>query len=218
MKGARRRLRIGYYNAFSRVYDSFIQMHSSGDSRTSLRDELAASVGVGQGDKVLDLCTGTGAMLPPLSRRVGKDGQVVGVDFSPGMLQRAHDRVADTVNVELCRADVTNLPFEDNTFDGATISHAFYELNGEDIERFLREVHRVLKPGGHFVMMEHEVPTRAVIRMLYYLRILSMGSAKTLGILRHEQEQFESIFQHVEKRLASSGESKIYICTKRDAD
>jgi len=213
MPSWQKRMRIGYYDAFSKVYDRFVQMHS-GDDRAELRDELATAVGAGEGDAVLDLCTGTGAMLTALQRQVGESGRVVGVDFSPGMLAQARTKVGDAVNIELQQADVTRLPFDDDTFDGATISHAFYELKGDDIDKFLREVHRVLKPGRRFLMMEHEIPTKTFIRLLYYLRILSMGSAKTLQILRHEQETFQRVFSNVEKRQASSGGSKIYICTK----
>jgi ubiquinone/menaquinone biosynthesis C-methylase UbiE len=208
-----RKLRIGYYDAFAHCYDGFIQLHS-GDRSAALREELAGAGGISHGDTVLDLCTGTGAMLPALRRRVGDNGRVVGVDFSPGMLGRARDRMADTANVELYEVDVINLPFADDTFDGATISHAFYELKGHDVDKFLQETHRVLKPGRRFVMMEHEVPKLTAVRLLYYLRVLSMGSAKTLQILRHEREHFQRVFRHVEKRLASSGGSKIYVCTK----
>ncbi len=213
MKSFRRMLRVGYYDAFAQFYNRFIQLHS-GDKNAALREELAETLGVGEGDAVLDLCTGTGAMLPALRHRVGEGGRVVGVDFSPGMLARARARMNDAANVELYEADVTDLPFSDNTFDGATISHAFYELKGDDIEKFLREVHRVLKPGRCFLMMEHEIPKRTFIRLLYYLRILSMGSAKTLRILRHEREHFLRVFNQVEKKLASSRGSKIYICIK----
>ena len=210
----RRHFRIAYYNLFSRFYDRFIDLHS-GDREGDLRDELASMVGVQPGGSVLDLCTGTGSMLAPLAKQVEESGKVTGVDFSPGMLDQARNKVADLRNMELVEADVTDLPFPDNHFDGAVCSHAFYELKGDAPLRFLHEVHRVLKPGRRFLMMEHEVPENLIVRILFYFRVFSMGSAKTLRILRHEREIFLQVFKQVEKRIASSGRSKIYICTKQ---
>jgi len=209
----KRRRRVAYYDAFSHVYNGFVELHS-GDQGGGLRDELAAAVGLQMGDKALDLCTGTGAMLPALLRQVGSGGRVVGVDFSPGMLHQAKKRVAGRSYVQLVEADVTRLPFPDNHFDGAVCSHAFYELKDEAPLQFLHEVHRVLKPGKSFLMMEHDVPENPLVRFLFYLRILSMGSRKTLEILRREQEFFAAVFPQVEKRQSTTGNSKIYRCTK----
>ena len=216
MTNFRHRFRIAYYNLFSEVYDPFINLHS-GDHNAALRDELAAALALEPDDAVLDLCTGTGSMLPALARQVGETGSVVGVDFSPGMLNKAREKVRGQTNIDLREADVAALPFPNDTFAGACISHAFYELKGDTPLHFLHEVYRVLKPGGRFVMMEHEVPERPFIRLLFYSRILSMGSAKTLKILRHEQDIFRTVFPTVEKTLASSGHSKLYLCTKAPA-
>ena len=214
MAAQRQRIRIVYYNLFSKIYDRFISLHSC-DRGGTLREELACAVGLQPGDKVLDLCTGTGSLLPPLLGQVGEEGRIIGVDFSSGMLAQARRRVDGSSNVDLVNADVTDLPFRDNSFDGATCSHAFYELKGDEANKFLREIYRVLKPGKRFLMMEHEVPKYLITRMLFYLRILSMGSAKALEILRHERETLLQVFPQVEKTLADTGRSKIFACTKR---
>ena len=214
MTARRQSLRIVYYNLFSKIYDRFISLHS-GDRGGTLREELACAVGLQPGDKVLDLCTGSGSLLPPLLRQVGEAGRIIGVDFSSGMLAHARKKVNGASNVDLVNSDVSDLPFRDNVFDGATCSHAFYELKGDEASRFLHEIYRVLKPGKQFLMMEHEVPKHLITRMLFYLRILSMGSAKALGILRHERENLLQVFPQVEKTLADTGRSKIFACTKR---
>ena len=74
-------------NLFSRIYDLIIRLHSQ-DRQGSLRGFITARTRVSEGDRVLDLCTGTGAVAVELARRVGKGGLVVGLDFSSGMLEK----------------------------------------------------------------------------------------------------------------------------------
>jgi len=190
--------RIRYYDAFSGVYDRFVAAHSS-DRDGRLREVLADRADLRPGDCTLDLCTGTGAMLPALARRAGHRGLVVGLDFSGGMLREARKKIAGTPGVALVRADAEELPFRDGAFHAVTCSHAFYELKGEGAERALREVARTLRPGGSFLMMEHEVPARFLIRILFYVRLLSMGLRKALEVVGHEESFFSRHFALVER-------------------
>jgi len=200
--------RIRYYDAFSGVYDRFVAAHSS-DRDGRLREVLADRADLRPGDCTLDLCTGTGAMLPALARRAGHRGLVVGLDFSGGMLREARKKIAGTPGVALVRADAEELPFRDGAFHAVTCSHAFYELKGEGAERALREVARTLRPGGSFLMMEHEVPGRFLIRILFYVRLLSMGLSKALEVLGHEESFFSRHFALVERIETDTGKSKI---------
>jgi demethylmenaquinone methyltransferase/2-methoxy-6-polyprenyl-1,4-benzoquinol methylase len=84
MKGLRR----VYYDIFSRFYDGFIALHSR-DTQGAARTFLVDRVPVQNGGSVLDLCTGTGTLLTYLQAKVGPSGQVIGVDFSTGMLRTA---------------------------------------------------------------------------------------------------------------------------------
>jgi ubiquinone/menaquinone biosynthesis C-methylase UbiE len=210
VKGKRSRYRIRYYDAFSRVYDRFVAAHSS-DPEGSLREELAERAALQPGDRALDLCTGTGAMLPALARRAGGHGLVVGLDFSGGMLEQARSKLADRPGVALILADAERLPFRDRSFDAVSCSYAFYELKGAGAERALEEVTRTLAPDGRFIMMEHEVPKKPLIRLLFFIRLLSMGLRKALEVLGHEQELFERHFPVVERIETKSGRSKIIL-------
>jgi ubiquinone/menaquinone biosynthesis C-methylase UbiE len=210
VKGRRSRFRIRYYDAFSRVYDRFVEAHSS-DPEGRLREELAERTALRRGDRALDLCTGTGAMLPALARRTGESGLVVGLDFSRGMLGQARSKLAGTPGVALVRADAERLPFRDSCFRAISCSHAFYELKGEGAERTLEEVTRTLAPDGLFVMMEHGLPEKPLIRFLFYIRLLSMGLRKALEVLGHEEEFFQRHFPVVERLGTESGRSKIII-------
>jgi demethylmenaquinone methyltransferase/2-methoxy-6-polyprenyl-1,4-benzoquinol methylase len=207
MKGVRR----AYYDIFSGFYDGFVALHSR-DLQGAARTLLVDRVPVEKGGSVLDLCTGTGTLLPRLQAKVGPSGQVVGVDFSSGMLKMAGKKTQGLPNVALVKADAGSLPFASGIFDAVTCSHAFYELKGETQRRALREIARVLKPEGAFLMMEHDVPANLFVRILFYLRLTCIGAGWAMSFLRHEREVLEGCFGSVEKVVAPAGRSKIMIC------
>jgi ubiquinone/menaquinone biosynthesis C-methylase UbiE len=135
----------------------------------------------------------------------------VGLDFSRGMLAQARRRVGGARGVVLVRAEAERLPFRAGSFDAATCSHAFYELRGEGAERALDEVTRTLRPGGAFLMMEHEVPRRLLVRLLFYVRLLSMGLSKAREVLGNEEALFRRHFRVVERVASDTGRSKIIV-------
>lgn len=208
-----RNFRRSYYNFFSSFYDRFVALHSS-DAQSAVRRHLADLAPATEGEKILDICTGTGSLLPYLARKVGPAGSVVGLDFSSGMLAVNRLKTQGFKNVFLVEADVVRLPFAGSSFDTVTCSHAFYELKGEDREQVLQEILRVLKPGKPFLMMEHDVPVNPLVRALFYVRMASMGAKRALSILKHERSTLESTFSKVEKATSPSGRSKIMICWK----
>ena len=205
--------RRAYYDVFSKYYDGFVALHSR-DPQGVARKFLVDKIPIQNGGSVLDLCTGTGTLLTHLQAKVGPNGQVVGVDFSPGMLKVAREKTKSFANVNLVEADAGCLPFAAETFDAVTCSHAFYELKGETQERALREIVRVLRPSGAFLMMEHDVPANAFVRALFYLRLTFIGGGRAITFLRREQEVLERHFASVEKVMAPAGRSKVMICRK----
>jgi ubiquinone/menaquinone biosynthesis C-methylase UbiE len=154
-------------------------------------------------------------MLPVLAQRAGETGLVVGLDFSRGMLERARSRIAGTPGLALVLADAEWLPLRDASFSAVTCSHAFYELKGGGVDRALRDVVRILRPGGGFLMMEHEVPAKPLLRFLFHLRLLSMGLRKAREILGHEETLFRRYFGAVERIATATGRSKIILAWKR---
>jgi len=208
-----RLMRRAYYNKFSSFYDRFVALHSR-DTQGLARKVLADRLPVENGGSVLDVCTGTATLLSHLQAKVGRDGQVVGVDFSHGMLKVAHEKAKSFPNVHLVEADAGCLPFVAGTFDAVTCSHAFYELKGETQDWALREIVRVLKPKGAFLLMEHDVPPNAFVRALFYLRLTFIGAGRAITFLRHEREVLERYFQNVEKTGPPAGRSKVLICRK----
>lgn len=212
-----KKFRQKYYDYFSHFYDRFVALHST-DSALRLRYFLADATGLKKGDTVLDICTGTGSVLIPLKEKVQAQGLVVGVDFSIGMLKAGRSKIFNHGSIVLVLADVAYLPFKKEVFNAVTCSHAFYELKGKTQDNCLQEIGRVLKPDRPFLMMEHDVPQNFFVRMLFYLRLLSMGPNKALEILRHEREFLMKYFRSVEKMSAPTGKSKVMICRERYVD
>jgi len=208
-----RRVRRAYYDTFSRFYDRFVALHSR-DRQGMARKFLVDRVPIQNGGWVLDLCTGTGTLLTHLQAKVGPNGQVVGVDFSHGMLKIAQEKTRSLANVCLVEADAGCLSLADGAFNAVTCSHAFYELKGDTQDQALQEIVRVLRSGGNFLMMEHDVPANPFVRALFYLRLVFMGTGRAITFLRHEKEVLERYFGSVEKVAAPTGRSKVMICRK----
>lgn len=112
--------------------------------------------------RYLDLCAGTLDLAAELGNRPGFGGEVIGADFAPAMLERGRGKSS---RVTAVAADALSLPFGDTSFDGATVG--FGVRNLMDLDAGLREVARVIKPGGRLVILEFTTPRRQPLRALY---------------------------------------------------
>ncbi len=204
-----------YYNIFSYFYDIIIRLHSQ-DKAGYLRKFIVDKANLVEGDRALDICTGTGSVAIELARGAGNDGMAVGVDFSRGMLDKARNKVKKLgiQNVHFVEANVSELPFKADSFHATTCSHAFYELKGAEREKTIKEVVRVNKKGGRFCMMEHEVPENPFVKMLFYLRMYTMGSSDAKIFLKEDILPFKREFNKVKKEVTVTGKSKL-ICAEK---
>ncbi|QYK56528.1 MAG: bifunctional demethylmenaquinone methyltransferase/2-methoxy-6-polyprenyl-1,4-benzoquinol methylase UbiE [Fimbriimonadaceae bacterium] len=116
----------------------------------SWRSRAVEQLALSPGDSVLDVCCGTGDFLLPLLKAVGEGGNVVGVDFSFPMLRLAGGKVRPRAALGL--ADARRLPFQSASFNAVTMGWGL--RNVVDRDAALREVCRVLKPGGRFVCLD----------------------------------------------------------------
>jgi demethylmenaquinone methyltransferase/2-methoxy-6-polyprenyl-1,4-benzoquinol methylase len=169
------------FDRIAPVYDAMNRVMTAGLDRR-WRAETARAV-VSPGDRVLDACCGTGDLAIAGLGRLGSTGKVTGLDFSERMLERAR---AKSDEVEWIQGDALALPFADGSFDAATVG--FGVRNLDDLEAGLRELRRVLGPGGRVGILEITRP-RGLLRPFYKLwfdglvplagKLLPGGSAYT---------------------------------------
>ncbi|MGM0557804.1 MAG: class I SAM-dependent methyltransferase [Myxococcota bacterium] len=114
-----------------------------------------------EGERILEVGVGTGKNMAHYPD--GRD--ITALDISPAMLERARRR-ADRhgVDVDLVEGDAQDLPFEDDTFDSAV--HTFVFCSVPDPVQGLRELNRVVKPGGQLLMLEHVLSDKSILRPL----------------------------------------------------
>jgi demethylmenaquinone methyltransferase/2-methoxy-6-polyprenyl-1,4-benzoquinol methylase len=122
------------------------------------RERAADLAALAPGDRALDVATGTGDLALELTRRVGPSGEVVGSDFSEGMLEHARRNGEGVPGVRFERANALELPYRDGEFAAATVG--FGARNFSDLAQGLREMTRVVRPGGKVVVLEITTPTR----------------------------------------------------------
>ena len=134
---------------------------------------------------ILDLACGTGDFSVAIARKMPVGAHVTGVDLSEGMLAVMKEKVAAEglqEKISIRQGDGEELPFADGSFDRVTI--AFGIRNFENREKGLREMLRVLRPGGRVVILELSVPQNAFFRWcynLYFLHILPLIGGKVSG-------------------------------------
>jgi demethylmenaquinone methyltransferase/2-methoxy-6-polyprenyl-1,4-benzoquinol methylase len=146
------------FDRIAPVYDVMNRVFTMGlDGRWR---KLAAAGAVRPGDRVLDAACGTGD-LALADRKAG--GEVTGLDFSERMLERARQK---SDQVQWVQGDVLALPFGDASFDAATIG--FGIRNVDDLDAGLRELARVVRPGGRLAVLEITRPT-GVLRPFFRL-------------------------------------------------
>ncbi len=147
------------------------------------------------GDVALDLCCGSGDLTRLLAKEVG-DGRVIGVDFSCELLAIAQTKTNySQQNLEWVEADVLKLPFEDNSFDCATMGYGL--RNVVDIPLCLQELHRVLKPGAKAAILDFHRPSQPYITQFqeWYLKTLVVPTAERLGV----KSEYDYIAPSVER-------------------
>lgn len=128
------------------------------------RKQAVAALSLAPDARVLDVCCGTGALTREIARSV-PEGSVTGVDFSENMLAVARKH-RNPGNVSYERGDALALRYPDGSLDAAAMG--FSLRNIPDIGACLREIGRVLRPGGAFVNLEIGKPRNPVIRRLFY--------------------------------------------------
>jgi demethylmenaquinone methyltransferase/2-methoxy-6-polyprenyl-1,4-benzoquinol methylase len=150
------------FDAIAPTYERVNRRCSAGRD-AAWRSKAVRLAGIGPTDDVLDVACGTGDLARALA--VAGAHRVVGCDFAPGMLALAANRPLPNLGYVL--GDALRLPFADQSF--SVVSCAFGVRNFQDLDQGLREMRRVLQPGGRLVILEFTRPANRVIRWFYEL-------------------------------------------------
>ena len=187
------------FTSVASKYDLMNDLMSFGVHRIWKRWFTATS-GVRDGDRVLDLAGGTGDIAALLLARVGDSGGVVLGDINAAMLRTGRDRLLDqglVRNLDYAQLNAEALPFADRTFDAVTI--AFGLRNVTDKPQALREMQRVLKPGGRALILEFSAVRSEWLKPLYdfhSFQVLPRLGAFIAGDRESYQYLAESIRKH----------------------
>lgn len=220
------------FDTISGNYDGLNRVISFGID-IKWRKRVVAILKKKQPNIILDIATGTG----DLAINLVKTGahKIIGLDISPGMLEVGKKKVLKKQlgqTIDMVEGDSENLPFDNDTFDAVTV--AFGVRNFETLEKGLTEIHRVLKPGGTFVVLETSVPTKTPYKQGYVFytkymlpkigRLFSKDDSayaylsKSASVFPHGQK-FNNIlrkigFIDVVNKPQTFGVASIYIATK----
>jgi demethylmenaquinone methyltransferase / 2-methoxy-6-polyprenyl-1,4-benzoquinol methylase len=182
------------FDRISGVYDLMNQVMTAGLHHV-WRRRAADLAQAGPGREVLDVATGTGDLAIEMA---GRGATVIGSDFSEEMLARARTKRAD---ITWEWANAMDLPYEDDRFDAATVG--FGARNFSDLERGVREMARVVRPGGRVVVLEITTPTRPPLSTFF--RVWFDTIVPALGKLSGNPDAYEYLPSSVKRFPAPDG-------------
>ena len=178
-------------------YDSIARWHDDiGRFTMPHRSDALEALNVRPGECVLDLACGGGPNFSGIVTELGPGGLLVGLDYSPGMLKKACQRLRQHQwgRINLLLGDASRLPFADNVFDRAICTYSLKVI--PPYRQALDEVVRVLKPGGVFIVLDGK-PSSGTTRFLNSLAIrLARGAMSELT--RPLVDEIERRFQDVQ--------------------
>lgn len=184
------------FHSVAKRYDVMNDLMSGGLHRVWKHFTLTTS-GVKPGDKVLDIAGGTGDLARGWSKRVGKKGEVWLTDINSSMLTVGRDRLLDEgLILPVSLADAEKLPFPDNYFDAVSVAFGLRNMTHKDAA--LKEMCRVLKPGGKLMVLEFSKVWKPLspIYDFYSFKALPVMGKMVAGDADSYQYLAESIRMH----------------------
>lgn len=190
---------LSIFKAIAKKYDTMNTVLSFNQDKY-WRKFAVEQTGLKQGGKALDVCCGTGLITREIAKKVGPTGKVIGLDFCEEMLEVANrERLKSPYgdSIEYFKGNAMDLPFPDNMFDSVTIG--FGLRNVPDMKKTIREMLRVVKPGGRVVSLEFTKPTVPVFKQVYnfyfdkwvpFLGKFRVGSVRSYKFLHDSWKAF----------------------------
>jgi demethylmenaquinone methyltransferase/2-methoxy-6-polyprenyl-1,4-benzoquinol methylase len=208
-----------FYKDIYHKYDLVNRIFTFGQD-SSWRNKAVAECIENNPERFLDVCTGTGDLILEVARNV--DGKVIltAYDFSSEMLQKAKEKAEKVSNnIDFIEGNVADMPFETGYFDSAGITFGLRNLvyENSNAAKHLAEIHRVLKPGGRFVILESSKPGNRIWRIingiylqfiLPYLGGIISGNLKAYKYLAKSSKNYFTR-EEMQKILDSGGFSVI---------
>lgn len=162
------------HKVFEKISDDYDKMNSviSFNQHKKWRDDIMLRMAVEKGATALDVCCGTADWTIALAKAAGPEGRVTGLDFSEKMLEAGKPKVAQFSTIDLMHGNAMDLPFEDNTFDYVTIG--FGLRNVPNYDTVLKEMYRVVKPGGMVACIDTSHPEIPVYKQAFrfYFKVI----------------------------------------------
>jgi len=156
-----------HFDTVARTYDLMNTLLSFG-IHYFWKGTAVETLGLKEGDSVLDVCGGTGDLSVLAAQRIGPSGRIVLYDINRAMMQAGRCKprhAAERRRILYVQGDAERAAFASGSFDAAMVGFGIRNLTNR--EEGLREIHRVLKPGGRFVCLEFSRPMTAWFRVLY---------------------------------------------------
>ncbi len=166
-----------FWDKSARVYDAgFYLLLFGGEGR--FRRNFVDFANPRKGEKVLDVCSGTGTLSSLTAERVGDSGAVIGVDLSAKMVAAARKKIKEGLPLTFERANSENLPFPEGMFDRSFVSLGLHEMPQTARRNTLGEIFRTLKPGGSLFVLDYNLPEGLLARLILkpFLKIVEGGA------------------------------------------
>lgn len=208
----------GYYRdefgRLARFYDLGLRLvfPLAGGERV-FREQIIAAAEISSGQRVLDVNCGTGTLAMLIAARAGS-GNVAGIDLSPQMIAMARAKAVNG-EADFSQANAEDLPFADGSFDRATMSLAFHEMNRAGRRNALAEIRRVLVSGGRLVIADLRAPDTLFTR--FSMRILRFWETDTLTDMWQQgvgRELERAGFEVLSRQVAGRGFFEIVAARK----
>jgi demethylmenaquinone methyltransferase / 2-methoxy-6-polyprenyl-1,4-benzoquinol methylase len=192
----------GLFATIADRYDLITVLLSGGLDRR-WKAKLVAAIDGSDRQRVLDLACGTGDIAFAVAAR---GSRVVGLDITHRMLQLASGKPQASRRVSFVTGDMMALPFPDASFDVITTGYGL--RNVPDLGGALREMHRVLRPGGRMLALDFDKPANPAVRAIYLTYLTVVGSA--LGwILHRDPDTYRYIPESIRRYPGAAGVSTL---------
>jgi len=179
--------RIDFFEKIAPYYDILLDLLTFGLYANFLRKGVTI-LAPKKGEKILDLCSGTGRVVSWIAEAIGKEGEVIGVDISKNMVEVARKRYGSLGNVIFLQKDVTEAWGYRNYFDGIFTSFALHELPESERSGVLEQCYLALKERGRLVIAEFN-PQISGMRKTLLLLFFKLFERENLNFFFFEQRK-----------------------------